>query len=62
MGGAQRCSGASRPDTLTILSVTNGVVTARLTARKTDGTVNTYQGTYTVDHGVIVGFDVLQVS
>jgi len=49
-------------DTLTILSVTNGVVTARLTARETDGTVNTYQGTYTVDHGVIVGFDVLQVS
>jgi hypothetical protein len=49
-------------DTLTILSVSGHVVTARLTARQTDGTVNTYQGTYTVHHGVITGFDVIQLS
>ena len=49
-------------DTLTILSVSGDVVTARLTAQQTDGTVNTYQGTYTVERGVIIGFDVLQVG
>jgi cytoskeleton protein RodZ len=49
-------------DTLTILSVSGHVVTARLSARQTDGTVNTYQGTYTVHHGVITGFDVVQLS
>jgi hypothetical protein len=49
-------------DTLTIMSVSGDVVTARLTAEQTDGTINTYQGTYTVGRGVIVGFDVLQVS
>jgi len=49
-------------DTLTILSVSGHVVTARLTARQTDGTVNTYQGTYAVHHGVITGFDVVQLS
>ena len=49
-------------DTLTIVSVSGDVVTARLDARQTDGTVQTYQGTYTVHHGVITGFDVVQVS
>jgi transcriptional regulator with XRE-family HTH domain len=49
-------------DTLTILSVSGQVVTARLSALQTDGTVNTYQGTYTVHHGVIVGSDVVQLS
>lgn len=49
-------------DTLTILSVSGHVVTARLTARQTDGTVNTYQGTYSVHHGVITGFNVVQVG
>jgi cytoskeleton protein RodZ len=49
-------------DTLSIVSVSGDVVTARLTAQQTDGTVDTYQGTYTVDSGVIVGFDVLQVG
>jgi cytoskeletal protein RodZ len=49
-------------DTLTILSVSGHVVTARLAARQTDGTVSTYQGTYTVHHGVITGFDVVQLS
>jgi hypothetical protein len=49
-------------DTLTIESVSGDVVTARLTAEQTDGTINAYQGTYTVDSGVIIGFDVLQVG
>ena len=49
-------------DTLTIVSVSGDVVTARLTAQQTDGSISTYQGTYTVDHGVIVGADVVQVS
>ena len=31
-------------------------------AQQTDGTVKTYQGTYTVSKGVIVGFSVRQVS
>jgi eukaryotic-like serine/threonine-protein kinase len=45
-------------DTLTIVSVSGDVVTARLTAEQTDGTVQFYQGTYTVSHGVITTFDV----
>ena len=49
-------------DTLTIVSVSGDVVTARLGAQQTDGTVDTYLGTYTVQHGVITGFDVGQVS
>jgi hypothetical protein len=49
-------------DTLTIVSVSGDVVTARLDAQQTDGTVDTYQGTYTVQHGVIIGTDVVQVS
>jgi len=49
-------------DTLAIVSVSGDVVTAQLTAQQTDGTTATYQGTYTVDNGVIVGFDVLQVG
>jgi hypothetical protein len=49
-------------DTLTIVSVSGDVVIARLTTQQTDGTVNTYQGTYTVESGVIIGFDVLQVD
>ena len=49
-------------DTLTILSVSGETVTARLTAQQTDGHVDTYQGTYTVDGGVIIGFHVRQVG
>ena len=49
-------------DTLTIVSVVGDVVTARLSAHQTNGTVDIYQGTYTVHHGVIVGFDVVQVG
>ena len=49
-------------DTLSILSVSGETVTARLTAQQTDGHVDTYQGTYTVDGGVIIGFHVRQVG
>jgi hypothetical protein len=45
-------------DTVTIVSVSGDVVTARLSAQQTDGAVQLYQGTYTVRHGVITGFDV----
>jgi transcriptional regulator with XRE-family HTH domain len=54
--------GTTARDTLTIESVSGDVVTARITAHETDGTVSTYQGTYTVDNGVIIGFDVLQTG
>jgi transcriptional regulator with XRE-family HTH domain len=54
--------GTTARDALTIVSVSRRVVTARITAHQTDGTVNIYQGTYTVDDGVITGFDVLQVG
>jgi transcriptional regulator with XRE-family HTH domain len=54
--------GTTARDALTVVSVSRHVVTARITARQTDGTVATYQGTYAVDNGVIVGFDVLQVG
>jgi hypothetical protein len=54
--------GTTARDTLTIVSASGDVVTARITAHETDGTVNTYQGTYTVDNGVIIGFDVLQTG
>jgi hypothetical protein len=54
--------GTTARDTLAIVSVSGDVVTARLTAQETDGTVNAYQGTYTVDNGVITGFDVLQAG
>jgi hypothetical protein len=49
-------------DRLIIVSVSGDVVTARLDARQTDGTVSVYQGTYQVHHGVIIGFDVVQVG
>ena len=54
--------GTTVRDTLTIVSVSGDVVTARITAHETDGTVGTYQGTYTVADGVIIGFDVLQTG
>jgi serine/threonine protein kinase len=50
--------GTTARDTLHILSVNGDVVTARLTAAQTNGTVKTYQGTYTVEKGVITRFDV----
>jgi tRNA A-37 threonylcarbamoyl transferase component Bud32 len=49
-------------DTVTIQSVSGDVVTARLVAEQTDGTVKTYQGSYTVEGGVITQFRVQQVS
>ena len=48
-------------DAVTIESVSGHVVTARLAARQTDGSVKTYEGTYRVSHGVITGFHVAQV-
>jgi hypothetical protein len=49
-------------DKVSILSVIGNVVTARLAARQTDGSVRTYQGTYWVTHGVINRFDVAASS
>jgi hypothetical protein len=49
-------------DSVSILSVTGSVVTARLAARQTDGSVRTYQGTYWVTHGVITRFAVAPSS
>jgi len=52
----------TRNDTVTILSVAGNVVTARVVALQTDGTVKTFQGTYTVSNGVISQFNVHQTS
>ena len=49
-------------DIVTIDSVSGDVVTAQLRALQTDGTVKTFQGTYTVANGVISSTDVHQVS
>jgi len=49
-------------DVVTIDGVTGDVVTARLRALQTDGTVKIFQGTYTVANGVISTSDVHQVS
>jgi hypothetical protein len=49
-------------DAVTIQSVSGDTVTAQVTAEQTDGTVKTYQGTYTVNGGVITQFNVQQTS
>ena len=49
-------------DRVTIQFVSGNIVTAELTARLTDGTVNTYQGTYFVHDGVITRFNVHQIG
>jgi serine/threonine protein kinase len=49
-------------DTVAILSVSGYVVTARITALQTDGTIKTYQGTYTLQNGVITQFNVQRVG
>ncbi len=49
-------------DKVTILAVNGDVVTARLVATQTDGSAKTFQGTYTVETGAIVRFDVQQIS
>jgi serine/threonine protein kinase len=45
-------------DNLTVLSVTGNVVTVRLAATQTNGSVKSYQGTYTVVGGVITQADI----
>jgi tRNA A-37 threonylcarbamoyl transferase component Bud32 len=49
-------------DAVTIQSVSGDVVTGQLVAQQTNGTVKTYQGSYTVEGGVITQFNVHQVS
>jgi len=49
-------------DAVTIQSVSGDVVTARLAAQQTNGTVKAYQGTYTVEGGIITQFNVHQVT
>jgi hypothetical protein len=60
--GFVRGFGTTERDGVTILSVSGNVVTARIAALQTNGTVKTYQGNYTVSHGAIVKFDIRQVS
>jgi hypothetical protein len=45
-----------------ILSVSGNVVTARLTATQSDNTVKVFQGTYTVQDGVITQFNVTRTA
>jgi protein kinase-like protein len=49
-------------DTLAIESVSGDVVTVRLSALQTSGAVMTFQGTYTVQNGVITGSAIKQTS
>jgi hypothetical protein len=49
-------------DNLTITGVTGDVVSFNLTADQTDGSVKTYQGTYTVQNGQIVDSNVTQTG
>jgi len=49
-------------DIVRIISVSGDVVTAQLRAVQDDGTVKTYQGTYTIVNGVISSSDIRQVS
>jgi serine/threonine protein kinase len=60
--GFVRGFSTTQRDRLTILSVSGHLVRARIAALQTDGTVQTYQGTYTVNHRVITGFDIRRVS
>ncbi len=54
--------GTTAKDTVTILSVAGNFVTARIAALQTNGVLKTYQGSYTVDGGVITKFDVRLIS
>jgi serine/threonine protein kinase len=54
--------GTTARNTVTVLSVAGNVVTARITALQTDGTVKTFQGNYTVTGGVITQFNVQQTG
>ncbi len=49
-------------DNLTITSVSGDVVTAQLAALQSDGTVKDFEGTYTVNNGVITKFDINQTG
>jgi Protein kinase domain len=49
-------------DGVTVQSVSGNVVTAQLAAEQANGTVKTYQGTYTVAGGVITQFNVHQLT
>jgi serine/threonine protein kinase len=49
-------------DTVQILSTNGDVVTARLTATQTDGSVKTFEGTYTISNGTIEQSSVQPVS
>ena len=49
-------------DSLTITGVNGDVVSFDLKAHQSDGSVKTYQGTYTIQNGQIVGSDVRQIS
>jgi len=49
-------------DAVIIQSVSGDVVTAQVDAQQTNGTVKTYQGSYTVEGGVIIRFNVRQIS
>jgi Protein kinase domain len=52
----------TRSTAVTILGINGNVVSVHLVATQTDGTVKTYQGTYTVTNGVITTAHILQVS
>ena len=54
--------GTTAKDTLIILSVSGNVVTARLVAVQTDGSIKTYQGRYAVEHGVITKSNVTRIG
>jgi serine/threonine protein kinase len=58
----RRGFGTTARDSVTILGVSGDVVKARVAAVQTDGTVQTYQGSYTVQRGVITGFSIRRVS
>jgi serine/threonine protein kinase len=49
-------------DNLTIISVAGSVVTAKLAALQTNGSVKNFEGTYTVSNAVITHFDIRQTS
>lgn len=54
--------GTTAKDTLNIESVSGNVVTGRLSALQSDGSVKTYHGTYTVKNGVITKFNIRQTG
>jgi serine/threonine protein kinase len=49
-------------DRVTVVSVTGGVVTVKLAAIQTDGSVKRFAGTYTVANGVITASSIQQVG